>query len=96
MEMEGLSKIIKDIVRHELEELSVIQPTSKTTPEWFTREQVAEYFKVSLGTVDNLSRNGVLKKHYVGRSPRFKKDEILQALDSYQKFQSLNRYRKAG
>lgn len=79
MEPEELKKFVDDVVFQALTKYSLNQPDVQASSEWFTREQVAEYFKVSLGTVDNLSRNGVLKKHYIGRSPRFKKDEILQA-----------------
>ena len=94
LELEELIQMIRDIVRQELEELSLKQPKVEQKPEWLTRKQVADYFFVSLGTIDNLTRSGILKKHYLGRSPRFKRDEVLQAFESFNKFQRYSSGRK--
>lgn len=51
-------------------------------PEWLTRRQVSEYLSCSLATVDNYSREGLLKKHHVNGLPRFKREEVRQALEA--------------
>lgn len=50
-------------------------------PEWLTRRQVAEYLNCTLATVDNYSRAGTLKKRYINGLPRFKREEVRQALE---------------
>ena len=58
-------------------------------PELLTRQQTAEFLSVSLGTIDNLSRDGVLKKHHLGGSnvPRFKRQEVREAFENWTKHQ---------
>ena len=58
-------------------------------PELLSRHQVAEFLSISIGTVDNLSRDGVLKKHKLGgvRTPRFKRQEVREAFENWTKHQ---------
>lgn len=63
------------------------KPDPEQLPELFSRTEAAEFLKVSLGTIDNLSRAGLLQKHYLGNMPRFKREELLQAFEGWQKFQ---------
>lgn len=49
-------------------------------PEYLTRKQVADYLACSIATVDNYARQGLLTKHYIGNTPRFKRDEVRAAL----------------
>ena len=63
------------------------QAESDTVPELLSRKQAAEFLGVSLGTIDNLSRAGILQKHFIGSVPRFKKKELLAANESWQKYQ---------
>ena len=65
------------------------KPDFEQLPELFSRKEAAEFLKVSLGTIDNLSRAGLLQKHYLGNMPRFKREELLQAFESWQKYQRL-------
>ena len=51
-------------------------------PEWLTRQQVAAYLNCSLATVDNYSREGLLRKVYINGLPRFKRDEVRQAVEA--------------
>lgn len=59
----------------------------ETLPELLNRKDVAKYFKVSLATVDNLTKAGVLKKHYLAGQPRFKREEVRAAFDGWKKYQ---------
>lgn len=63
------------------------QEPAEALPELLTRKDVAQYFKVSLATVDNLTKAGVLRKHYLAGQPRFRRDEVRQALEGWKKYQ---------
>jgi len=56
-------------------------------PELLTRQQVADYLSVSLKTVDNLTKDGLLKKHYIAGSPRFKRKEVRAVADTWEPYQ---------
>lgn len=58
------------------------QPAREELPEWLTRKEVSKYLSCSLATVDNYSREGLLKKHYANGLPRFKREEVRQALEA--------------
>jgi len=56
-------------------------------PELLTRRQTAALLGVSIATVDNWANEGRLQKHRIGVSVRFKKAEVLDALNALQKYQ---------
>lgn len=60
---------------------------SSDLPELLSRKQAAQFLGVSLGTVDNLARAGVLQKHFLGSVPKFKKEELLSAFEGWKKYQ---------
>lgn len=80
---------LEEILEAKLPKISMQQPEGEILPELLTRKQAADFLICSLGTIDNLTRSGVLQKHYLGRSPKFKKEELLQAFESWKKFQRL-------
>lgn len=54
-------------------------------PELLTREQAAEFFGVSKGSIDGWARAGKIQKHYAGsRSPRFKRSELRDCFENEQ------------
>lgn len=55
----------------------------ESLPEVMTRQQVADYFGVTLRTVDTLCKQGILKKHFLGGLPRFKRDEVRAAFEAW-------------
>lgn len=55
----------------------------ESLPEVMTRQQVADYFGVTLRTVDGLCKQGILKKHFLGGLPRFKRDEVRAAFENW-------------
>lgn len=70
--------ILKD-VRTELEKLvQNFQP--KKQPEYLTRKEVAAILKVSLVTLTDWNKKGVLKPYRLGNLIRYKSEEIDQAL----------------
>lgn len=48
--------------------------------EYLTRKDVAKMFKISLVTVHEWSKKGILKPHKIGTRVRFKKTEVMAAI----------------
>jgi excisionase family DNA binding protein len=72
--------ILKD-VRTELKEIVLnFQPTKQ--PEYLTRKEVAIILKVSLVTLSDWNKKGVLKPYRLGNLIRYKRAELDQALIS--------------
>ena len=68
-------------VRTELKEIvQNFQP--KKQPEYLTRKEVAKILKVSLVTLSDWNKKGVLKPYRLGNLIRYKRAEIDQALIS--------------
>lgn len=59
-------------------------------PELMTRKQVADYLSISLTTVDTLTRDGTLKKYFIGGSPRFKREEVRAVADTWKPYNRKN------
>ena len=48
---------------------------------FLTKKEVAEIWKCHVRTVDNLAEDGVIQRHMLGSSVRFKLSEVMQALE---------------
>lgn len=70
--------ILKD-VRTELKEI-VLNFQPKKQPEYLTRKEVAKILKVSLVTLTDWNKKGVLKPYRLGNLIRYKREELDQAL----------------
>jgi excisionase family DNA binding protein len=53
-----------------------VVPMNDTANTWFTREEAAAYLRCSLPTLDRYAKSGQLPKRQLGRSPRFKKEDL--------------------
>ena len=74
-----LKESILTDVRTELEKIvQNFQPQKQ--PEYLTRKEVAAILKVSLVTLADWNKKGVLKPYRLGNLIRYKSDEIDQAL----------------
>ncbi len=74
------SNILKD-VRTELKEI-VLNFQPQKQPEYLTRKEVAKILKVSLVTLSDWNKKGVLKPYRLGNLIRYKREELDQALIS--------------
>jgi len=76
------SELKEDIINDVRAELKVIaqnfQPIKP--PEYLTRQEVAKILKVSLVTLTDWNKKGILKPYRLGNLIRYKTDEIDQAL----------------
>jgi len=50
-----------------------------------TKQEAAKLLKVSVSTIENLMRAGVLEKYYVGRAVRFKRQNVLSVPELLEK-----------
>ena len=87
IDTEAFFQRLEEVITRKLSEKQPDKPNGEALPELFSRKQAAGFLGVSLGTIDNLARAGLLQKHYLGSIPKFKREELLQAFDSWQKFQ---------
>jgi excisionase family DNA binding protein len=73
----------KDDIREIVQgELSTFQPVVLPLPdELLTKIETAELLKLCTSAVDNLRRKGLLKAYRIGASVRFKRSEVLQAVE---------------
>jgi len=74
-----LKESILSDVRTELREI-VLNFQPKKQPEYLTRKEVAAILKVSLVTLTDWNKKGVLKPYRLGNLIRYKSTEIDQAL----------------
>lgn len=86
--VEDLKTLLSEVVRAELRNhIPTRKEPFEDVPELLSRHQTAELLGVSLATLDNWAATGRLKKHRIGATVRFRKTELLNALDSLQRFQ---------
>lgn len=72
-----LRLIIYDTIKNVINDLSVLSNNSSNKEdEFLNRVELSKYLKISLSTVDNYTRLGLLKKHKIGHRVLFKKNEI--------------------
>lgn len=61
--------------------------TAKYTDVLLTREETAKMLSISLVTLWKYTKSGVLPAHRIGSKIRYKKEEVLQALQQANNFQ---------
>jgi len=77
---EELQTLISETLRKELKQIAP-PPRHDDMPseagQLISKKSAARLLECSPGTVDNAARAGRLKRHYVGRSVRFDRAEVL-------------------
>lgn len=73
---EELLKEIDELIKKNLESINLIPPDDSL----MTRQQVADYFLVTLPTIHAWMKAGILPYFHIGNKTRFKKSEVLGAL----------------
>ena len=68
---------------------AVKQPVKKDEPsgeggaEYVSKKEAARLISVCTSTIDNAARAGKLRRHYVGKSVRFLRSEVLELAKSH-------------
>jgi excisionase family DNA binding protein len=88
IQVSDLKHLLSEVVREELHRhLPSEKDSFSEFPELLSRRQVSQLLGVSIGTIDNWSECGRLKKIHMGAAIRFRKSELLETLDSLKLFQ---------
>lgn len=74
--LEGVEKLLKEFSE---------QFTPKQPEIWMNRKEVGEFLGISLVTIHNWSKEGILKPYKIGTRVRFKRSDIEQMLLSSNK-----------
>jgi len=81
--LEDLETAIARIVRQEIANYQAPAPSGD---ELINTEEVAKLFDVSLGTVRNWRRRGLIQAYKIGTRVRFKRSELMEALGNHSKY----------
>ena len=75
---EDLTNTIASVLKEQLKVLSVVEQDAKT--EYLTRKEVAKLLGVSLPTLNDWSKKGVIPSYRIETRVRYKKEEVLSCL----------------
>jgi excisionase family DNA binding protein len=73
---EELSETLRSVIR---EELSLLNPI-ETAPKYLTRQEVANLLKISLPTLNEYTRTGIIKGSRIGSRVLYGEQEIREAI----------------
>jgi hypothetical protein len=57
------------------------EPTPESLPQYLTRSEAAKLLRVSLKTLDEYSKRGILKRYTIGDSIRYKSGEVQKSFE---------------
>jgi len=86
--IQELRDLISETVRKELE---IFLPIPKHELELLTRKEVAEILSVSLVSLNEWTKRGLIPSYRIGSRIRYKKIDIIESL---KKVQTFNKYRR--
>lgn len=70
----------KDFITNDKSYKQNDRTSSLTTQEWMTTEEAAEYLRVSVGALRNMTSNGLVPFHKLGDRNRYRFDELRELL----------------
>ena len=77
-----LQDAIKTIVSNEVQRAVVtLTPPTNNTPELLTRKQTAKFYGISLPTLNEWTKNGIIPAKRIGGSVRYEKQVVLNSLN---------------
>ncbi len=79
IEIEKLEEILKGIVSTEVEE--AFKKFKGRDTEYVSRADAAKLLGVTPETIRQYTKKGYIKKYYIGRTARYKKEELLNGLE---------------
>ncbi len=81
--LEDFKTAISEAVRIEVEKLGILKKDEPDT-EYITRKQTSTMLGVSLPTLNDWSKRGIIKSYRIASRVRYKKAEVLTALSQVQ------------
>ena len=85
-----LISVIREAFREELKESFIQQEKESDLNSLLSRKEVAEFLKISLPTLLNYQKSGILRCHRIGSRVLFKKSEVMEALQMPIKYRRWN------
>ncbi len=83
-----LAHLISESVKTQIQEL--VNATNKEQPkdenDLLSRKETAEFFKVSLVSIHAWMKDGIIKPYKVGNRTYFKKSELINVVESSNRF----------
>lgn len=77
-DIEGLFiDCMKAVIKNHLPNPKPLPAPPKKEANFVTKKQAAQQLNCSTSTIDNYARAGRLTRHYIGRTVRFKLEEVL-------------------
>jgi len=68
------------------EALSEVQPPQRKEDELITRQETAQFLGISLVTLNQYTKDGIIPGYRIGSRVRYKKHEVLESLKSFKKY----------
>jgi len=68
------------------EVLSEVQPPQQKEDELITRKETAQFLGVSLVTLNQYTKDGIIPGYRIGSRVRYKKHEVLESLKGFKKY----------
>lgn len=94
IQAQALGEFVQSIAKEAYEQAyaDIMDRMAKQAPRMYTRKEVAERLNVSLPTVHELVKQGIIVPTYVGRKPLFKAKDIEEAISTGE----LRKYKRRG
>ena len=81
LELSDIKKVIEEALENKLNGFSV---PKKTELSLLTRKDTAKFLRISLPTLHEWTKNGIVKAHRIGNRVLYKQEEVTQALHQIQ------------
>ncbi|MCB0486283.1 MAG: helix-turn-helix domain-containing protein [Flavobacteriaceae bacterium] len=82
LELSDIKKIVEEALENKLKGFLEPQPENKL--ELLTRKDTAKLLRISLPTLHDWTKNGVIKAHRIGNRVLYKHNEVTEALNLIQ------------
>lgn len=90
IDAQTLVAFISKVERMLEEKGKVNQPDVPKRENLLTREEVADFLKISLPTLHDWTNRGILRSYTIGRKVRYKETEIINAITPKQRYSKQN------
>lgn len=84
MPMSELEELIRSSLRGELKAIGVLKPQTQTE-ELMSMDETCQFLRVSKVTIHKWKKRRLIFSHRIGRKIYFKKQELVEAMNSFSK-----------
>ena len=80
---QDLLKTIRSCIKEEFQSIKI--PRSEAEINWLTRKEAAAFFGVSVVTIYNWTKEGIITSYKISNRLRYKKEELIAVLNNSNK-----------